>query len=402
MVLATRPIKKMKKTDIFKIIIAFLYIHILSLASAAYPRVYPTHLDRTKLPSGCLSCHAGGHGIKGTALLKLGTSAVCLDCHDANAKAKNINITHEDDIRAALDKNSRHPVVETAYLHRGGESFPEKSRVASRHVACEDCHEAHASTEGKPLERVAGLNSYGVRVFPASAEYEICYKCHGDSRNLPPKATNKRLEFNRNNPSFHPVESRGKSNNVPSLIRPMNEQSLITCSDCHGNDDPMGPKGPHGSNYSPILVLHYESEDDLQENNYQYALCYKCHDRSSILRDQSFPFHNLHIIKVKASCYTCHNSHGSQLNTHLIFFNPDVVGQPQQQSSSASLQQQAGIKLGLQQKQQSSMFQKLGLSALPQIPSAGTIGMVRYVDFGNGHGQCFLNCHGKEHNPLSY
>lgn len=382
----------MKRTAKYKTISAtFISLFIMGAAGLAFSQFYPTHLDRTKLPQGCMTCHAGGHGVKKTALLKGGDTEVCLRCHDLKARERNINITHKTDIREVLTKTSRHPIEETSGLHRKGENATGMNFTATRHAACGDCHDPHWSKPDKPLDRIDGVNAFGVRLIEATAEYEVCYKCHADSPNQPPKARNKRLEFSSNNPSFHPVEGRGKSTSVPSLIAPLNTSSTITCTDCHGNDDPLGPKGPHGSIYAPILVANYETRDGLQENSYQFGLCYKCHDRNSLLRNQGFPLHNLHIVKVKASCYACHTAHGSQVNTHLVRFNPDVVGLPPQQGQAAPFPQPGT---------------KPGFTALPQLNQTplgvGTIEPGRYVDLGNGHGQCFLSCHGKVHNPLSY
>ncbi|MDL2717670.1 MAG: cytochrome c3 family protein [Acidobacteriota bacterium] len=367
----------------------------LSLAGSAFAQVLPAHLDRANVPQGCLGCHAGGHGAKGTALLKAGTSGVCLGCHDLRAKERSPRITPRLDLRASLDKASRHPVEETSALHRRGEPFPERNPGARRHVACADCHDVHWSRTDSPLARLDGLDTAGARVRQDAAEFEVCYKCHADDANLPRDSKNKRLEFNRSNPSFHPVEAAGRSLRVPSLIPPWNVQSTMKCSDCHGSDDTLGPKGPHGSIYGPILVAHYETNDALGENSFQYALCYKCHDRSSILANRSFPLHNLHVVKAGASCYACHTAHGSQVNTHLVSFNPAVVTLPKSSPQAAGgvvrLPQAAGARPA-----------PFAIPQFAQPRSAGTIEIGRYVDLGNGHGQCSLSCHGVEHNPASY
>src|SRR6185369_17993520 len=126
-----------------------------------------------------------------------------------------------------------------------------------------------------------------------SKESELCYLCHAESANLSGRSTNKRLELSPSNPSFHPLEAEGKNSAVVSLIRPYKEKkvtagdiSTITCGDCHGNDDPNGPKGPHGSRYANILVDNFVTQDKVVESQHAYALCYRCHNRNSILGNE--------------------------------------------------------------------------------------------------------------------
>lgn len=372
---------------------ALTIFFVLGYAGLVFSSAIPTHMDNSLLPKGCFTCHSGGHGMRGSAMLRKDAAQVCLGCHDKNAREQNIHITPRTSIRDVQNKFSHHPVEDSSSPHRKGEGIGTADTLGKRHADCGDCHDPHWSTQDKPYARVDGINSFGVRVPEAAKEYEICYKCHADSPNLPKKEKNKRMEFNKNNPSFHPVEAKGRVNSVPSLIFPNKLSSIITCTNCHNNNDPLGPKGPHGSDYSPLLVLNYGTKDGFQESTFQYALCYKCHDRQSILGNKSFPQHNLHVVKVKASCYACHTSHGSQINTHLIHFNPEVVGLPSNQQNSTAKSLSTGGAV-------------LKFSALPVIDqssfNAGSTDLGRYVDFGNGHGQCFLTCHGKQHNPASY
>lgn len=206
-------------------------------------------------------------------------------------------------------------------------------------------------------------------------EYELCYRCHAESANLPGRFTNKKAEFALTNPSFHPVEGEGKNLAVVSLIKPYREKlinpgdvSTFGCDGCHGSDNSASPRGPHGSNNQYILVENYSVKDNQPESSFTYALCYRCHSRTSILGDESFRFHSLHI-KGKTggpggdgtSCHTCHNSHGSTEYRYLISFNKDVV-------------------------------------------TPNSKGILKFVETGTYafHGECYLSCHGVDHNPKSY
>ncbi len=213
-----------------------------------------------------------------------------------------------------------------------------------RHVACEDCHNPHAANSAAAsapnasgaLAGVAGINTSGSLVKPVASEYELCFRCHGDSvargaarvpRQFP--ETNKRLQFSSANLSYHPVTAIGKNPSVPSLLPSYTPSSQIYCTDCHNSDDGpaaggTGPKGPHGSIYTPLLERQQILTDGSAEGPDAYALCYKCHNRSIVLSDQSFKGHLSHVTTYNIACTTCHDSHGT-VNAHLINFNTTYV-----------------------------------------------------------------------------
>jgi hypothetical protein len=257
-----------------------------------------------------------------------------------------------------------------------------------RHVECVDCHNPHASktlAEVAPnasgaLAGVTGVNSGGAVVNTVSREYELCYRCHGDSLargqarvNRQFVQTNTRIEFNGANQSYHPVEAVGQNPIVPSLLPPLTAASVIYCTDCHNNDQGpnaggSGPNGPHGSMFVPLLERQLFLTDFQTETPGTYALCYKCHTRNSILADQSFTAanasgqdrgHRFHVQDAQTSCVTCHDSHGVATVKHLINFNPDYV-----------------------------------------TPSSN--GRLEYVSTGQGTGNCSLTCHGFDHNATPY
>jgi hypothetical protein len=148
---------------------------------------------------------------------------------------------------------------------------------------------------------------------------------------------NLRLKFSPTNPSFHPVVSSSAGMDTPSLTPDRSPGSLIRCTDCHNNDDGPragggGPDGPHGSRYDFLLEREYNVIDDSTESESEYALCYKCHQRSSILSDQSFSEHRRHVVEERTPCSACHDPHGVTTtvsmgsdHTHLINFDTTIV-----------------------------------------------------------------------------
>jgi hypothetical protein len=170
------------------------------------------------------------------------------------------------------------------------------------------------------------------------------------------------------------VEAPGRNKLVPSLIAPWTTISVMYCSDCHDNDTGpkaptpgTGPAGLHGSNQKHLLVARYDMDNDPNvESAAAYALCYKCHSRASILSDASFKEHSRHLQLAGATCSVCHDPHGisatqgtTTSNSRLINFDTRFVS-----------------------------------------PSGS--GQLRYEVTGPGRGYCYLNCHGREHDPRGY
>ncbi len=290
-------------------------------ASAVTYAANETHLDKAKLPRGCASCHKG-HGKRATVMLESAKDELCFKCH--GTARQGTTGESKTDISTVMIKKSAHPITQTAQYHVIGEILPEMSPGTPRHVSCDDCHNVHLSTKDKSFKGVHGYSGKGVKIKRTENEHEVCYLCHSDSANLPSKSSNIAQKFDRNNASFHPVEGTGKSKSVPSLKSPLSTSSTIACSDCHGNDDKFGPKGPHGSNYQYLLKANY-SMDSGPESPSAYELCYDCHTRSSILNDDSFKSHKRHLVYASVSCFGCHDAHGTKNYDNLMNFDKNKV-----------------------------------------------------------------------------
>lgn len=276
--------------------------------------VGPSHLDKNKVSTGCATCHKG-HGTRGTTLLESPKDNLCFKCHGGAGKAK--------DVYSVIVKPSSHPIIQTSRYHVTGETLPEREGSVPRHASCYDCHTTHRSEKGNAVKGMKGYTGRGAGIKQISGEYQLCYNCHSDSANLPPEK-NIATAFSPSNASYHPIETYGKNSFVPSLKREYTASSIIKCSDCHGNDDPSGAQGPHGSIYVPILRDRYEREAGLESPS-TYALCYRCHNRTSILNNESFKTHKEHIVFNQTSCAFCHNAHGSTTYRNLLNFDMSLV-----------------------------------------------------------------------------
>lgn len=333
-----------------------------------------TNYDRVDV-NGCMNCHRSHSAGSWQRLLKAQAEEDnCFPCHNGNVAKKNIE--------AEFTKAYAHSVGSTTGVHDPTESIA----IADLHVECVDCHNPHVTRSGttspplvsSSMRGVSGVDSAGNPVAEARYQYQVCYKCHAFWSDNPPSIiprtlnritrqfpqNNLRISFNPSNLSFHPVAAKGRNPDVPSLRSPYNTTSLISCTDCHNNDGGpgaggTGPRGPHGSNNPFLLERRLETKDLTGESQETYALCYKCHERSNILSNQSFKLHEKHIVEEKTPCTVCHDSHGVPNQSRLINFDLSVA-----------------------------------------TPSKS--GNFRFERLGQGKGRCFLKCHDKEHDPKDY
>ncbi|MFA5865580.1 MAG: cytochrome c3 family protein [Phycisphaerae bacterium] len=331
----------------------------------------------TMLDNACLACHQV-HGAEGRErLLKFRRDETnCLTCHDGSVGSDILS------------------VMRLPYNHRGNPFVDlhnpvENPRVMPTHVTCDDCHNPHAvqpdflgGTLGTtvpgvsgPLQKVPGVGIQGNLIPVSRFEYEICFRCHAD-KPVPIVGATSRVNFSVNirrqvNPSAassHPFALPHNSNDVPSLD-PALRGRMIGCNSCHNSNISRdfggpGPNGPHGSAFDFILALRYETRDFTTESASAYALCYRCHERSSILANDSFSLHRRHIVNLRTPCNVCHDPHGvtgpGVNGSHLINFDRSIV------------------------------FRAPGTSR------------IEYRDIGRFQGTCTLKCHGVNHINFQY
>lgn len=340
---------------------------------------WPSGGYTTVTDNACASCHrmhAAGHGKE--LMAQSSERANCTVCHTGTVANVNFNFNTE------FAKLEHHPIETAEWTHEPKED----ATTMARHVACPDCHNAHAADASTatvpnvtgPLKGVRGIDQGGSPVVPAVFEQEICYKCHGLA---PATATtfqrqdnvrNARLQFNPANASFHPVAAVGKNLTIPSasLLLGYTASSRVRCLSCHNNSQwtsgGTNPAGPHGSIYSPLLERNYNTASTVIESPTEFAVCYKCHDRTSVLAvvPGKFP-HALHLSNATlptntASCAVCHDAHGSQTQQHLINF---------------------------------MLIDKLGAAVVTQSGA-------NPITYNPVAKSCTLMCHGHDHPPSSY
>jgi len=378
------------------------------------PKTWPTYTQLNEW--GCETCHTPHFAPTGPKLLNFTDlppdpfSCTSSGCHDSQPPVQPppahlvaggaVGLSGSGGagggIAAQVRKPSSHREMPGALRERATSG---RDRSAAFGVTCVDCHNPHlgkgadaeAPYAGGALAGVSGVDRNGAEVSEVRYEYEVCLKCHGDQSSdfdFVPRVvpdTNKRRAFDPSNPSFHPVIAMGRATGVPSIpssLEPtMSASSMMYCSTCHA-DDEGGSGGPHGSVYAPILRERYDTADNTRESFENYALCYRCHDRNSILSDRSFRSKTLGTttssggghrghLEDGAPCSACHDPHGisewqfggqgaTGSHTHLINFDKTIVA-----------------------------------------PRAGGTFPV-FTDKGMFSGSCSLVCHGFDHDGTSY
>lgn len=300
-------------------------------------------------PNGCANCH-DPHGVRDArgvvpAMLVTREPDVCTRCHDgSNGK----------DIRSEITKSHVHGAFAKGD-HRGDEGG-EPARFGGlprdRHVACSDCHNAHAVgrnatlSSGDPSDlpgasRLRILNGPAGSIptyswsngddLEAPRQFEVCFKCHSSWTELPAGSPDIARLTNPENPSFHPIQAQGKNRNIASesFVDGATGEDLLRCTDCHSSDDRFA-KGPHGSTHerllrkrSPQTLTAVAARDDLCFQCHVFAVYVESHADSVLSSASRFNApagsgHGYHVGVQNISCNGCHETHGSTTLPNLI------------------------------------------------------------------------------------
>jgi predicted CXXCH cytochrome family protein len=344
----------------------------------------------------CVACHAA-HTVAGAEQLLVngavgGVTAIeetCYMCHQASGAGG-----VAQDIRSQFIKTRRHVMTSNPGAHKPvgitrppaglpenvllspGSPAEDPTYTDQAHVECVDCHNPHRVTRSNRAEGVRGValngtiienvvnDSVPVDGQPSSMQYPVCLRCHGDTFDrvigtgtLPSGATpsNKRLEIQTTNSSFHPVAGPGRNNsgNLDAQLAAsgLSVNSVIKCTDCHNNNayenttgrvppygtTPANPVGPHGSTYGSLLRANYWSTlpGPTSWSPANFNLCFRCHDQNRLMAptgastgfsDGSQNLHELHIADAgvigasRMACSSCHyNIHSNEQPPNTVY-----------------------------------------------------------------------------------
>ncbi|MGK2855879.1 MAG: cytochrome c3 family protein [Thermoanaerobaculia bacterium] len=297
----------------------------------------------------CVNCHdphgaEDGSGVI-PSMLRLREESLCTGCHNGIA-AKDVKTQVAKLYRHPIGLGSRHSASEGASSDPS--LYDDSGTEPRRHAECGDCHNPHVArsnfvslTPPEASERLHGVSRIGVTNGAAGTlpiyqwkgaddlidpfEFEVCFKCHSSWTTLPPGKPDLALLTNPNNPSYHPIQGRGRNANIDALAFETGWawDSLTWCSDCHGSDDPQ-VAGPHGSTNRFILrrPSPFTSTTQLMSPG---DLCFSCHryevygdplaspptQRASRFNSPGERGHAYHVGQQGVPCYACHTTHGS-------------------------------------------------------------------------------------------
>lgn len=357
--------------------------------------------------AACAACHQGHRAVT-PARSKAGRGnpdRACLACHEGT----NLATTADRAPKLApwsgqgsghlKDRlGARRPTDYRRIIRSGG-------KVLTLTQDCTGCHDPHGKERGRL--RLTAFDTRGQLLDrrPQSVA-EVCFGCHAGPEAAPLLSGPADLGalFAKGAVSSHAIGATAAGRpDLPSL-RTSTFRDPLDCGSCHDNPDPSGAKGPHVSSQPSILKAAFGREKDLARLGERASdLCFLCHDRQSILANQSFPFHAQHLSGFTGSgsvaaqrqapalseaaavlglrsprdfrpgrsgafqpgygepttCATCHASHGSLRQASLVEFDRSVVG-----------------------------------------PSS--VGAPSFQRSGLGHGTCTLSCHGYDHVQTRY
>jgi predicted CXXCH cytochrome family protein len=214
----------------------------------------------------CTSCHEPHNAyIDKESLnflsLKNAGGAICLSCHDSNARTVNGK------------DNALNTWVTSAHAKAGNLVNPNAGLGGYSNVkdfACQSCHASHDAGGAMELLRASNENT--------------CLPCHNGGSALSPAAPNIFAEFGKQVP--HPFTTPTGSHDPGEAVL-LNQNRHATCADCHNSHSSqpvMTFPMPPGIRVSQGLIAGISATDGVttvKPSINQYENCLRCHGTST-------------------------------------------------------------------------------------------------------------------------
>ncbi len=285
-----------------------------------------------------------------------------------------------------------------------------RGRVRELKAECNGCHDVHVRTKGNSLPR-GGFDAQGQAIKGARTTVaQICFGCHAgpESARLTRGHQDLGALFSEAAVSAHrPGAMPLRRQELPSLRAGLFNGPL-DCTSCHTNPDGTGARGPHASPFPSLLKAEFARESDLGRfpgRDRVNELCFKCHDRYSILGNQSFALHAQHVTGFTPGSRAVPEGR----KRAGVAAMPGAAWMAKFQGLGG-LPQAAGLNAGLGQVTPCATCHdphgSRELPALirfdPQVVGRSSLGGPSFLRQGLGHGTCTLTCHGYDHVQSRY
>ncbi|MBS0196168.1 MAG: hypothetical protein JSR77_05365 [Planctomycetes bacterium] len=295
----------------------------------------------------CISCH-DPHGSATKSLLKAESSrAMCLTCHT--------NVTE--------GKHMHGPVaLDCTPCHKPHTSEVPKLLAMERQQLCLSCHQEVSDEVGKfrhphppaakdCLQCHNPHSSNEPKVLNAPAK-DLCTTCHKAIADVVQGASHPHsaVKDGRGCLNCHVAHGSDRAHLVKG-------STVSACLECHKapikletrtinavaeigveknfkhgpirQDECAGCHDVHGGQHNSLLVEPFSSKFSLAYKEEEYALCFKCHDKSLVAKDLGIKptgfrdgernLHWVHVVNPTTgrSCRACHALHASRTENHL-------------------------------------------------------------------------------------
>ncbi|MFQ5425346.1 MAG: cytochrome c3 family protein, partial [Phycisphaerae bacterium] len=247
---------------------------------------------------------------------------------------------HDADGPAASDIQS---AFAAAYHH----DVSAVDQASGSHVECIDCHNPHTASAASPL---ANPDAGGATQWTGTGE-AFCLTCHDGT--APPGVA-------------FPATASGSGYDKSTFVGSRHAVQLgsDSCRQCHN---------AHGSQYRSMLGARYVTADynPYTPGDGDYGACWTCHSENAIVQGNNAfgNLHKEHVDKKKAPCIVCHDAHA-----------PFDAGEQGLISLDFAVRNGYDISF-IDGRDGSTAF---------------------WIDAGQNVGNCFLRCHGEQHQPKSY
>nr|WP_243316783.1 cytochrome c3 family protein [Geothrix paludis] len=368
----------------------------------------PTRSGISLVHGACLTCHKNHRGSGRTSQkpAREATDQLCLSCHEGTNTAPSEGFAPK--LSSWSGQGSGH-TKERFSSRRPGTYVRSVQVNPSRQIRltqdCSGCHDPHGKERGKLRNTAFDDRGRLLDRHPQSTA-DICFGCHAGPEAAPLTSGNADIGqlFGKGAPSSHGIGATAASHPELPSLRASAFQGRLDCTSCHDNPDPTGARGPHFSINAALLKASFGHEKDMGRlGERANDLCHLCHDRQSILANQSFPFHAQHL-----SGFTNSGSMAAQRQVPTLSEAAAVLGlrSPKDLRPGRSGAFQPGYgeptACATCHASHGSLRQAALIEFDRSVVTASSVGGPSFQRSGLGHGTCTLSCHGYDHVQTRY